>query len=566
MITQRKNWKHRWVLLAVSLCVLVSLATYTRFQYAEAKPDPVETPVETVMETTSPEPENVNDTVDDAIDDTVDDPDAVPRDGTAQELYDYVNRQIGRGMPTPDNDEERNSQIQVLERSLKVVDLALARVFDDEAKKAGDQWKETLEGRRKPLGDGIPRQPEKDLRTQLLERKGWLLRLLNDYADGYEEAYLNFIAELEANPADHEVAKQARGTYLYSQSMKLAYKRKEISREEFFEHQKQIVEFLNNDGDNYIQSLALDMISIAIKLADQENDRAIATETVDFCTKLFENSPSEFNRSLAYRPLAILNKHYLPEDGLQIRGKLFNGENFDLAEYRGKPLLVVYWKSDPEAGDNLFSPAHASHLVFPKLKELYAKYHDQGLEIVGVCIDDTNDKTRDPEIKREHSRKTAESLPWKHNVSERMTIDAGMPSNEKKYDLFGQYIFFVDADGKIRHQQSPNCADFDSAREKGIDITGMMGAPMKYLTEKLEQKIKDYFSGVAVRFYVGERETIDGRETIVERQDGNLYTVENETRFVALEMTNHSGRDRNDVELVIHAPTKMNKLSDAVTV
>jgi hypothetical protein len=99
-----------------------------------------------------------------------------------------------------------------------------------------------------------------------------------------------------------------------------------------------------------------------------------------------------------------------------------------------------------------------------------------------------------------HSRKTAESLPWQYNISEKLTTDAGLPSNEKKYDLFGEYIFFIDAEGKIRHQQFPDCADFDSAIAKGIDITGMMGGPRKYLTEELEQKIKEDFSGVAVQF------------------------------------------------------------------
>ena len=565
MITHTKNWKHRWVLLAVTLCVLVSLATYTRFQYAEAKPDPVEMPVETPVETLIAMP--VAEALpEDAAVENAEDPDAIPLDGTAQELHDYVQKQIGWGMPVPDNDEERSSQVKLLERSLKATDLALTRVYNDEAKKATDQWKETLEGKRKPLGDIVPREPEKDLRTKLLEHKNFLLWLLNDYAEGYEETYLNFIAELEASPADHEVAERARGTYLNIQSNELAYRKKEITREEFFEHKKRVMDYFEKYGDNNLQTFTWGLVTMAIKLADQENDRAIANETADFCTKLFENSSDEFNRSLAHRPHAILNKHYLPVDGLQIQGKLFNGETFDLAEYRGKPLLVVFWKSDPTVEDNLFSSAHASHLVFPKLKEIYSQYHDQGLEIVGVCTDGTNEGTQSTEIQREHTRKTAGSLPWKHNVSEKMTIDAGMPSNEKKYDLYGQYIFFIGADGKILHQQFPNCADFDSANEKGINITGMFGPPMKYLTEELEQKIKDYFSNIAVRFYVGQRETVDGRETIIEGKDVDPYRVEGDSRFIVLEMANHSGRDLSNVELVVHAPTKMKKICDAVTI
>ena len=37
MITQTNRWKHRWVLLAIGLCLLISIATLTRFQHSEAQ-------------------------------------------------------------------------------------------------------------------------------------------------------------------------------------------------------------------------------------------------------------------------------------------------------------------------------------------------------------------------------------------------------------------------------------------------------------------------------------------------------------------------------------------------
>jgi hypothetical protein len=163
----------------------------------------------------------------------------------------------------------------------------------------------------------------------------------------------------------------------------------------------------------------------------------------------------------------------------------------------------------------------------------------------------------------EHSRKTADSLPWKINISEKLTLDAGLPSNEKKYDLFGEYIFFLDADGKICYQQGPNCADFDSANAKGVNITGMMSGPMKYLTEELEQKIKDYFSKIEAQFYLGKREIGEGREKIIGESEG-LYNVDEEQRFVTFRLANHSDRDMSDVELVIRSPVKQGKVSDAV--
>ena len=442
MIAHKNHWNHHWVLLAIGMCLLVSVATGTI--KAEENPD------------------------------------AIPVDGTAKELLEYVNRQLGWGMPVPDNDAERKEQVEKLERSLEAINLGLERVSDD------DDIEQP----------GNPFQPRLNVRTALLEKKVFVLWLLDEYAEGYAAAYLDFMAELEANPADREIAIMARARYLSNLAGQF---RKTITKEKFFEYQKQVQDFLQDSGDNYVQSMALDLLHAAIRLADQENDRTIATEAAALCTALFENAKDDFNRSLAYRPTSILNKHYLAEDGLQIQGKLFSGELFDLAVYRGRPMLVVFWRSDPQEAEKTFSAAHASNLVFPKLKEIYEQYHDRGLKIVGVCTDKRHEDFPAPEdllAMLEHSFKTAESLPWPHNISEKLTTDAGMASNEKKYDLWGEYIFFLDTEGRVRHQQPPNCADFDSANAKGVNISGMaFGGPMKYLTEELEQKIKDHFSG-----------------------------------------------------------------------
>ena len=557
MITQKNHWKHRWILLAVGLCLLVSVATLTRFRPVEA-----EAPKEPGMERSavpgqeaviSPETTS-SETADDRqqAPDDEENADAIP-DGTALQLLQYVNRQLGGGMGVPDNDTERKALVEKLERSLTAINLGLDRVSDDDVILQPDD----------------PREPRKSVRTELLYKKVFALWLLNEYAKGYTAMYMDFITELEGNPADRTVAKMARARYLSDLGSNMAFRKNvPITKDKFLEYQKQVQEFLQDDGDNYIQSMALYLIHAAIRLADQENDRTIATETAALCTTLFENAKDEFNRSLAYRPAAIVNKYYLAVDGMQIQGKLFDGETFDIADYRGKPMLVVFWRSDPQVEENLFSPAHASNLVFPKLKEIYEQYHDRGLEIVGVCTDRTREELPAPEdlfAMLEHSFKTAESLPWRHNISEKRTLDAGLPSNEKKYDLFGEYIFFLDAEGRILHQQSPDCADFDSANAMGINITGMAHGARKYLTEKLEQKIKDYFSGIEVQFYLGQREIQDGREKITGETQDDVYTVEGDTRFAALKIVNRSGRDMHNVELVIHAPsTTVYRVSDAV--
>jgi len=80
----------------------------------------------------------------------------------------------------------------------------------------------------------------------------------------------------------------------------------------------------------------------------------------------------------------------------------------------------------------------------------------------------------------------------------------------------------------------------------------------------LEQKLKDYFSGIEVQFYIGKREIEDGNEKIIGDAQSTLFTIEGETRFIAFQITNRSDRAMQNVELAIQAPTKQRQISDAV--
>ncbi|WP_430815630.1 redoxin domain-containing protein [Carboxylicivirga sp. RSCT41] len=58
-----------------------------------------------------------------------------------------------------------------------------------------------------------------------------------------------------------------------------------------------------------------------------------------------------------------------------------NGEEFSLSSLKGQYVLIDFWAS-------WCKPCRAS---FPHLKELYARYHDKGFEVVGVTNDTNHD-------------------------------------------------------------------------------------------------------------------------------------------------------------------------------
>lgn len=67
----------------------------------------------------------------------------------------------------------------------------------------------------------------------------------------------------------------------------------------------------------------------------------------------------------------------LPGNPIEVKGKTIAGEDFDIAQYKGKVVLVDFWAT-------WCGPCIAE---MPHIKEVYAKYHDKGFEIIGVSLD-----------------------------------------------------------------------------------------------------------------------------------------------------------------------------------
>jgi peroxiredoxin len=79
---------------------------------------------------------------------------------------------------------------------------------------------------------------------------------------------------------------------------------------------------------------------------------------------------------------------------MAITGKLVEGGKFDISQFKGKVVLVDFWAT-------WCGPCIAE---LPNVKDVYARYHDQGFEVVGISLDnDKDDLTKF--ISEEH-------LPW----------------------------------------------------------------------------------------------------------------------------------------------------------
>ena len=105
-----------------------------------------------------------------------------------------------------------------------------------------------------------------------------------------------------------------------------------------------------------------------------------------------------------------------------------DGEDFNLYSLRGKYVILDFWAS-------WCAPCRAE---MPNVKSIYADYHDKGLEILGVSLDDDADKWKGAIEKLE--------LPW-HHVSAIAGWDCPVA---KRFNVTGiPRMFILDPDGKI---------------------------------------------------------------------------------------------------------------------
>lgn len=100
-----------------------------------------------------------------------------------------------------------------------------------------------------------------------------------------------------------------------------------------------------------------------------------AIEFLKEACKIYEGSP------MGERFRGMLANKQIMGQPLELVGPTLDGQEFDLAKWKGKVILVDFWATwcGPCVGE------------LPHVKKVYEKYREQGFEVVGISLDDSRE-------------------------------------------------------------------------------------------------------------------------------------------------------------------------------
>ncbi len=189
-------------------------------------------------------------------------------------------------------------------------------------------------------------------------------------------------------------------------------------------------------------------------LGDGENAAAAYASFGDVFSQNLDEEIRDLGESM--KTGAVRRARLLTGEPMKVVGKTLDGRPFDISQYKGKVVIVDFWAT-------WCGPCLAE---LPNLKSIYQKYHDRGLEIVGVNLDDS-------EQELERFLKDND-IPWKILHSPKPSDDKKKgfsDPNAKFYGIVGiPAIILIDRHGKT--------VSLDARGEQlATLVDGLLGGP-----------------------------------------------------------------------------------------
>lgn len=323
----------------------------------------------------------------------------IPTDKTPKELLEHARKTLQKNPVPPDLSQQEflNEFIRQAKFIIEIADTALSR------------------------------KPEEPLRSQIFMFKfhGLLGLAKTENTPNIVQQLESYLDELDVLMPKSREAKKAR--LLNLQRRIDLFIRKNPSEEEFEQISKIFFTLLRREPLDFPNGFALNYIEWT-EIAEMKLKKKGLTETsVKELTATLQSESLPVYREML-RQIHSVTRHLGQEFTLQ--GILLDGKQFDIKTFRGKVILVDFFAS--------WCVPCIEEL--PRLKKIYAQYHDQGFEIVSVGGD-----------KPEALKK----LIGEHNiswtvVSETLTISKRLPSIERQYGIkVYPTMFLIDREGKL---------------------------------------------------------------------------------------------------------------------